>query len=208
MSVWGVIRDAATGLTAAVTARAQTPAGNALQVQIGPGDIISKIPVVMDYDHHQLHEGETFRWSVYASLASAASKDIRFVVPNITITSTAVQQCPHFRFEVISSVGGDAFLYEGTTWSANGTQRTPIAMERNGTYTPQLQIWEDPTVNVLGTQLWRGLLLSGKNAAGNTNDNSSEFVLKNNTQYHFRMTSAGNSNLCLLRFVWYEDLGV
>ncbi len=41
------IRDAITGLSAAVEARKQTPTGNALNVQIGPGDPISNIPVVV-----------------------------------------------------------------------------------------------------------------------------------------------------------------
>lgn len=59
MSVFGVIRDAITGLTASVEARKQTPTGNALNVQIGPGDVISNIPVVMDFGQHQIHEGES-----------------------------------------------------------------------------------------------------------------------------------------------------
>lgn len=203
------IVDATTSTSiAGVAARQQTPTGKALAVQIGPADVISNLPVVIEYDHHQLHEGEIFRWSVYQSLGNGANKDIRFVVPNITITTNAVTQCPHFRFEVVSSVGGDAFFYEGTTFSANGNSRTPIAMERNGTYTPNLAVYEDPTINVLGTQLWRGLLISGRATAGNTSDASTEFVLKNNTSYHFRFTSAGATNLTLLRFVWYEDLGV
>jgi len=199
-----------TGTSASVESRKQTPTGNALNVQIGPGDIISNIPVIIDYDHHQLHEGETFRWSVYIpSLAINATKDIRIVVPNITIPSgvSAVARCPHLRWEVVSSTGGVAVLTEGTTFTATGTQRTPLAMERNGTYTSQMQIWEDPTVNVLGTSLWTGLLLSnGK--AGDTALPDAEFVLKNNTSYNMRFTSGAASNAVLIRFVWYEDLGV
>ena len=193
-----------------IETRVQTPTKTkAMNVQIGPGDVISKIPVTMPYDHHQLHEGEMFRWSVYtASLGSAANKDIRIVVPNISITANAVTQCPHFRLEFISSAGGLAYLYEGTTFTANGTQRTPIAMERNGTYTPLLQIHEDPTVNAVGTVLWQGLLLASKVSAGDTNDSAMEFILKNNTSYLVRFTSAGNSNQVLIRLVWYEDLGV
>jgi hypothetical protein len=196
-----------------IDTRKQTPTvTKAMLVQIGPGDVISNLPVVIDYDHHQLHEGETFRWSTYASLGNAANKDIRLVVPNIDLTgSTAVAKCPHIRFEVISSVGGDAYFYEGTTFTSGagqGTARTPIAMERNGTYTPKLAIYEDPTVDALGTLLWRGLLLSGKVSAGSTHGVETEFILKNNQAYHFRFTSGGATNLTLIRFLWYEDLGV
>lgn len=193
-----------------VTTRANTGV-NALNVSIGPTDPISDIPVIMDFDHHQLHEGETFRYGFYtASLASSANKDIRLVVPNITVPAgvPVVRIVPHLRFEAVSSIGGLSYLYEGTTFSAPGTQRTPIAMERNGTYTPKLAVYEDPSVNVLGTQLYVGLNTTNKQASGSTDGVGVEFVLKNNQEYHFRFTSGGNSNQVLLRFVWYEDLGV
>ncbi len=45
---------------ASVEARKQTPTGNALNVQIGPGDVISNIPVVTLFEHHQVHEGESY----------------------------------------------------------------------------------------------------------------------------------------------------
>jgi hypothetical protein len=189
----------------------QTPSGNAVLVQIGPGDIISNLPVIIDYDHHQIHEGETFRWSVYVStLASGVSKDIRLVVPNITIPagSSAVQLCPHFRFEVVADAVGQVFLYEGTTYTGNGTQRTVLSLERNGTYTPKLQIHEDPTVNALGTMIWQGVTFATKNGAGSIDSSLNEFVLKNNTSYLLRYTSATNALKVLLRLVWYEDLGV
>lgn len=181
-----------------------------LRVVAGPTDIISNLPIWIDYDHHQLHEGEMFRWSTYvSSLGNGNSKDIRFTVPNITITSTPVGQCPHFRFEVVAETACNAYIYEGVTFSGAGTTRTPVAMERNGSYTPKLTIGEDPTVDVLGTtMIWQGLLVGSKQAAGDTRAADSEFVLKNNTSYLFRVTNGTSTNKVLIRFVWYEDLGV
>lgn len=209
MSVFGTIRDAVTGLTAGVAARTQTPSGNALQVQIGPGDIISNIPVLTLYDHHQVHEGETWRWSVYvSSLASGNSKDIQLVVPNITITTNVVTQCPHLRYEVVCDSLAQIFLYEAPTISVNGTSRTPINQERNGTYTVQLGIREDPTVTSVGTQIWQGINFASKTSAGSIDGADNEFVLKNNTTYLFRVTSGAAGAKVLIRLVWYEDLGV
>jgi hypothetical protein len=194
--------------TATVEDRKQTPTGKALNVQIGPGDVISSIPIFMDFDHHQLHEGETFRWSVFvSSLASGVSKDIRLVVPNIAGTNT-VGKCPHFRFEAIADSYGQIFLYEGTTFTGNGTQRTPIALERNGSYTSKLEIHEDPTVNATGTLIWQGVNFAAKNASGSMDTSLNEFVLKNNTSYCLRYTSLTAGLKVLLRMVWYEDLGV
>jgi hypothetical protein len=50
-------------ITAAVAAR-PISGTKALAVSIGPTDPISDIPVMMPYDHHQLHEGELFRWDL------------------------------------------------------------------------------------------------------------------------------------------------
>jgi hypothetical protein len=183
-----------------------------LRVLIGPTDKISNLPVFIDYDHHQLHEGETFHWDVVgtAGLAAGSSKDILFTVPNITIpaNNTAVGLCPHFRFEVIADSYSQGFLYEAPTVTGAGTSRTPTRMERNGSYTPKMTIQEDPTISVVGTQIYQMLLVSGTNKAGSTATSAVEFVLKNNTSYLFRFTSQTNGCKYLLRFHWYEDLGV
>ena len=191
--------------------RSQTPKGDAIQVQIGPGDVISNIPVFIDYEHHQIHEGETFRWSVYtSSLAQNASKDIRFVVPDISIPDgvNPAEKCPHFRFEVVTSDAAQVFFYETPTITVAGTSRSTISLERNGTYSSKLQVWEDPTATTTGTLIWQGLLTVAKNNAGGLSSAVNEFVLKNNSEYLFRVTSAASSNKVLERFEWYEDLGV
>jgi hypothetical protein len=204
------IADPASDFEASVEARKQTPTGNALNVQIGPGDVISNIPILLDFDHHQIHEGESFRWSTYvSSLASASSKDIRIVVPNIDLSgSNAVNKCPHFRFEAIADSFGQLLFYEGTTFNGNGNARTPISFERNGTYTPKLLIYEDPTVNVIGTLIWQGVTFAAKNNSGAIVQSIHEFVLKNNTSYCLRFTSGTAQLKVLLRMIWYEDLAV
>jgi hypothetical protein len=182
-----------------------------LRVYGGPTDPISDIPVVMFFDHHQVHEGESFRWSFYnASLGNNAIKDIQITVPNITLSAgqTYIQKCPHFRFEVVQSNTGIVKLYEAPTISVQGTQITPINLERNGTYTSKLIIKEDPTNTALGNLIWQGINTANKNAASELNDATNEFILKNNTTYLLRVQSLTASNAILIRMLWYEDLGV
>lgn len=176
----------------------------------GPTDPISDVPVYIDYDHHQIHEGETFRWSNYATVGNGTSKDFRLSVPNITVPSgvPVVARMPHFRFEVVSSDSTDIFIYETPTFSGSGTLGTPVALERNGTYSAQLAIYSDPTAGTVGNLIWRGMLTTTKNSGGGINISENEFILKNNTEYLFRVTSGANGNKILTRFVWYEDLGV
>lgn len=184
----------------------------AIRVQIGPGDVISSLPITIDYDHHQIHEGESFRWSVLVpAAANTNTKYIKFIVPNIAgvvSVTTAVQKCPHFRFEVVADAAADVTFLEGTSSTGTGTQRTPVAMERNGTYTPSLQVWEDPTGVTEGTTIWRGMIAASKQIAGGIEGSGNEFVLKNNTTYFFKFVPVANNTKYLLRFVWYEDLGV
>lgn len=216
MSLFGVIRDAVTGLTAAVTARSQTPTGNAMQVQIGPGDVISSLPVVIDFDHHQIHEGEAFRYGFYAnSVGVNANFDVELTVANISgITDAAsnVRKAPHLRFEIVTSGAANMFVYESPTYSAPAptwNARTPVALERYGTYTPHISLADstDATLNT-GTQIWRGMTTASKNQGGGVADSANEFVLKNNTKYLIRVTSASAANSVLVRVVWYEDAGV
>lgn len=204
------IIDPSNGNVAAVVA-GQFTGVKGLRTYIGPTDPVSDLPVIIDYDHHQLHEGETFRWDVYvSSLASGNSKDIRFVVPNISVPAgvVAAARMPHFRFEVVGSADADLFLYEAPTFTGNGNQRTPIPAERNGSYSSQLQIWEDPTVSVVGSQIFRGVIFAAKNSAGSTTSTLDEFILKNNTSYLLRVTSGAAGNKVLIRVLYYEDLGV
>ena len=213
MSLIGTIRDAVTGLTAAVTARTQTPTGYVLQVQSGVHDVIAGLPVTLDYDQHQIHESETWHYDFYVgTFTLGTNKDIRIVVPNITVPDgvPVAARMPHFRYSVSSADGIDVILYEGATFSANGTQRTPINLDFNFTGTgAQLQLWEDPTVTTTGTQKDRsGVLVSAAGKAGGDTSGVNEFVLKNNTSYLFRVTSGATPNKILIDMHFYEDLGV
>jgi hypothetical protein len=209
------IVDATTGLTPSVEARKQTPTGNALNVQIGPGDVISSIPVVMDFNQHQIHEGEFWHWDVLVSnLASGSNYDIVFTVPNITIPGgvAAAALCPHFRYEANVNDLCNVFLYEGpTVTAATGTARTPINLERNGSYTVKLAILDAPTITAVGTLIDAEYFLSASTnqvSANSSGSSINEFVLKNNTKYLFRITSGANGCDIHVDFHWYEDLGV
>jgi len=176
-----------------------------LRVYGGPTDPISDIPVVMEFSHHQVHEGEAHVWSVLvASLASGASKDIRMVVP---AGLTPTTRTPHMELEVITTAEAEVYLYEGTTYTAPGTQVTSINRNRNSLTAPTMTIWEDPTVNAVGTTLWIGLTGAGVKAGGGDRG-LAEFDYAVNQVYNLRVTSRAASNKVLIRLNFYLDLGV
>lgn len=201
------IKDSLSETFACVEARRQTPTGNALNVQIGPGDPISNVPVVIDYDHHQVHEGEQHGYSnLTASLASGSSKDFRINVPAALDT---VYEAPHMVCEVITTLEAESYLYEGMTYAGGngGTERTTYNRNRLGTpAVAATKIFEDPTPSGTGTNLWIGLTGSA-NRAGASGRSLTEWILKPG-DYLFRVTSRAAGCKVLVRFEWYEDLGV
>lgn len=134
MSIIGTIRDAVTGLTASVEARKQTPTGNALNVQIGPGDIISNIPVVMEFGQHQVHEGESHGAEYYSTAVATISFGLTVPVYANTINA------PHLLFHAqIYEGAGMLSLFEGSTFTG-GTAVTSYNRNRNNATAPGMTI--------------------------------------------------------------------
>jgi hypothetical protein len=218
MSLVGTIRDGTDGTVASVEARSQAPTkNNALQVQIGPGDVISYLPVVIDYPHHQIHEGEAF---VYCDLqtgglSSGNNFDVRLSVPTLTATT----RTPHIVFELISDGTCEIYLHESVTWTSGGTAVAASATttgrndrNRNTLTTPNLALYVSGgtalTVNNTGTVIYIWYLVTGKTSAGATDRAINEIVLKSNTEYMLRLTSRTSGLKFLIRLDWYEDTGV
>lgn len=203
------IEDKDTGKSVAITARAQTPTGNAMQVQIGPGDVISSIPVVIDYPHHQIHEGETYTFAEYSTSLNGA-KVWRISVPNLTATTAT----PHMLIEVISDATTTIVgLYEGAVWSGSGVNVTTQAYNhnRNIATPPSTQIYAAGsaalTASGSGTLIAQGYLFSAAKGSLGIDRSMAEWDLKANTEYLFKTTTSASGNV-LTRINFYEDRGV
>ncbi len=201
------VTDASSGAQVAVGPYVQTPTGNRMLVQIGPGDPISNVPVTIDFPHHQIHEGESFIFFWTASLNG--TKDFRFSVPAFSPTIRA----PHIIPEVISTATTTTIsLYEDTTWTSGGVESTAkYNRNRNSLAQAALKIYQTGatalTVNAIGTQIYAGYLASSNKVSNSTERGISEFVLRQNTEYLFRIVTTSDSTV-LFRLDWYEDMGV
>lgn len=186
-------------------ARLQVDELGRLHVAIGPYDPISRIPVTIDFDHHQVHEGETYTASyLIGSLANNASQDFRMTVG----TATATSRTPHLVNEVIGDGAAEIYLYEGGTVTG-GTAIAAINRNRASLNAATMEVTHTPSVSALGTPLWIGVLTGSKNSVGSSERSLSEWVLKPSTTYLLRVTSKAATGLkAVVRLDWYEDMGV
>jgi len=192
----------ANSLSAQVSARTQTPTGNALQVQIGAGDIISNLPVVVDYEHHQVHEGETYK--VFNKQASLGTSTVKYalVVGNLTATT----RTPHLKISTHAYNGSvEVDLYEGSTYGSGGGI-TSYNRNRNSSNVPNMSI----SGGVLSTDgtLIESIFVGSGSKSGGESRGSVEWDLKPNTTYRVDLIGLTASTQAIIHFDWYEDLGV
>lgn len=209
-SLSAYLRGVVSWLADLIETRVQTPTKTkAINVQIGPGDVISNIPVVALYEHHQVHEGESFIFSDLqtAGLNAAATRDVRISVGALAATT----RTPHLLIEFIADALAEIELYEGTTWISPGTAQVGYNRNRNvadDSGTLYVNGATALSVSAIGTAIWKGMTTGTKNSAGGTDRGAYEFVLKASTEYCVRVTSRTNGLKFLTRIEYYKDLGV
>jgi hypothetical protein len=195
-------QDPTNGLSARVEPRKQTPTGNALNVQIGPGDPISNIPVVMEFEHHQVHEGETHR--VQSAQASLGTGTVKYGI-TVPVFSPTVH-APHMVLAVsIYNGSAKVLFYEGATFTG-GSPITAYNRNRNSATTPTTTITGGVT-STDGTLIETFYVGAGSKTAGSFRGDS-EWVLKSNTIYRADLVGLVANTEAVLSFGWYEDLGV
>jgi hypothetical protein len=189
--------------------KAQTPAKTKmLNVQIGPGDVISNLPVTIDYAHHQIHEGEAHIWCNYTA-ALNGTKNIRIFIPVLTATT----RTPHMVMEVVADAAALIYLYEGTTWTSGGTDNSTSIFNkiRNSITASGTKIYLTGatalTVNAAGTLIYRGMLIAAAKAAMVSDVSRDEWCLASNTEYNLQIVTTGAAAV-MVRLHFYEDLGV
>ncbi len=188
-------------------ARLQVDELGRLHVAIGPYDPISRIPVFIDFDHHQLHEGETWQYSWYGAV-NTTTKNVKIVVP----TAAATTRTPHLLTEVVADGSALIYLHEGATFSSEGVEDTAVYnRNRNVGGSAGTKIYVAGgtalTVSNTGTKLWTGMLIAASKAALTSDRSLSEWDLKSNTVYLLQVVTGQATNV-LIRLNWYEDLGV
>ena len=182
--------------------RTQNAAGNVLQVQIGPGDIISNLPVFVDFAQHQIHEGESHGAGYYTTSVSTISFGLTVPVYNPTIAA------PHLIVHAqIYEGAGMLSLWEDSTFTG-GAAVTDYNRNRNSLTAPGMTIKSGVTVTAAGTRLPYTQFVGASQKTSGESRSLDEIVLKSNTIYTVVFEELVPITRAAIHFEWYEDLGV
>lgn len=172
-------------------------------------DKITNALVTVDYAHHEIHDGDTFMYhDVIASLADTVVQDYWIVTPNTT-------RWAHIGHMLESTGPITLQIFEGADRTSAKAEQAVFNRNRNkGAATTK--IYKNNATGASsggatdGTLIvwWKGGISNNKTVNGTTVGTSNEKILKQGTNYIFRITSGMDSNLISLSFDWYEHTDI
>lgn len=155
---------------------------------------------VIDYTHHEVHDGNSYFLSGNDDAIDASENFTLTVVTPDTTTWL------HSTWSAEGTAAIHIFVYEDVIVSVNGTIVTPVNRNRNSTNTASGIFRENDTITSSGTLLWQWHTSDRKIAgAGGERD---ELILKQDTVYMFVIESEVNGNAVSGILSWYEHVSL
>lgn len=156
---------------------------------------------IVDYAHHEVHGGSHYYAYVDATIQNTENIAIAVTTPDTTKWS-------HLLWVFNSSDVAIFDVLEDVTSFAGGSAFTPFNNDRNSSKTSGNTVLTGVTgVDAItptgGTEIFEDTLKAGFKQ-GETGGRDSEIILKQNSNYLFRLTSGANSNTLSLVLEWYE----
>jgi len=165
----------------------------------GPSiDPATRALVVIDFEHHEIHDGDHFFYTDLNTLGSAGTVAYLLTVP---VTSKSI----HMTFSATGSAITQVDLYEDSD-RVGTTVQTARNSDRNSSNVSELVIHKAVSAGTTdGTLIWtmKSGSTGGSSRQGMTAGRSSEIILKNNTKYLLVFTSGTADNLTNLQLEWY-----
>lgn len=161
-------------------------------------DEVSLGLIVVDFDHHEIHEGNRYFVKNWQDVDGAGTTlNFLFTVPNTA-------KVPHATWELSGEEEFTFTLYEGTTVTNNGTPVPVFNHNRNSSHTPGVGVFAAPTITNMGTIIWATKIGTGKSATeGRTTEG--ELVARAGINYLFRIVKAAAGTAWIdYLFDWYE----
>lgn len=154
--------------------------------------------IIIDFGHHEIHEGDHFFKKSYVEIPSLSQVDFLFITP------TNGKEL-HL---VVNTEGSSEYTveaYEDATISNNGTSVEYFNRNRNSLNNGTGELYFNPTIVDIGNLIFDAKKGAGKQSGGETRANN-EIILKKNSYYILRMinNAAGDVNTLDYLVDWYE----
>lgn len=178
-------------------------------------DDVSGIPISINSEHHEAHEGDSFvAATVDTSMANEDTLSLAFKTPPISVPQKRIHMVGKFN----TAAGGHIAIIEGPTWGQGTGTAVPIYNRKRETSMASSGLLEDKNqstftasdqaiTNVTGVSggTTIGLIYAfGANNRSSGDRSEEEMLLKPDTQYVVLATADGGSNAIWLGIYWYE----
>ena len=163
-------------------------------------DSISSVQSVIEYEHHEVHEGNFYTvFDRDSSVDIASPKYWHIITPN------TAKRC-HIKIKVTADGKALVELFENPTTSDNGTALVAYNNDRNSSNTTTILFFKDPTVNPDGTRIDGGIIGAAGHftRAGGNVRNPGEWILKQNEQYLVKVTTVSDATDVDVKIEFYE----
>ena len=167
------------------------------------GDIVTideatRAIVTIEYEHYQIHAGNTFTVLEVTDLGNGAVRDILVVSP-------ATTEWAHLVWEIEHELETKIQFYRDTTYTDSGTAITSFNRNGNSSNVATTLVYHSPTITNVGTLVGTIQQGDGKKAGG-SDRLANEFILKQNAAYLIRITNLTvNNDLIFMKLNWYEQ---
>ena len=175
----------------------------AVSIENAEFDTVTDALVVMEVEHHEIHEGDFYEVPNIINITNGNTYAI-------SILTNATKQV-HFKTEKLASSGEKISigLQEGVT-IAGGSAVIPINHNRTSTKTSSVVVKTGVTLSTAGTTVSVGYIGGGTGVGGNSNGGdssvSNEYILKTSTNYGVVIVNNGvGASTVLTSLQWYEE---
>jgi hypothetical protein len=160
-------------------------------------DPTHKAMLDIDVVHHTIHEGDAYSvCGISGSLGDGGTIILTIITPNTA-------KWFHTLFSA-SGIGKYYFrIYESATVNVAGSAKTAYNRNRNSANTSGGTFRQDDTFTDNGTLIFETYVSSGQRDGGPSSIRS-EWMLKQNTTYQFKLESDEAANIVSYDLEWYE----
>lgn len=162
-------------------------------------DSVTNALCTVDYPHHEIHSGSHFSIENFTTLGSGASMTFGITTPN-------TGKWGHMTFSVEGSLKTTVYCYKIASFT-DGTPVVAFNDNHNSTTESVMSVVSQPTVastGILFSAYTAGSGTNGASAEPGAGSREHEFILKQNSQYLFRVVSGAAANDVSWQAKWYE----